>query len=81
MAVIDVRDADFAGGHIRGAVNVGEGPCPPTMLVCLSATCRCFARPSLPPHPLIVRLPALPSVAETFEDDVLVDRVVSRFCR
>ncbi|KAI7842363.1 hypothetical protein COHA_004003 [Chlorella ohadii] len=42
VCVIDVRDADFAGGHIRGAVNV---------------------------------------VAETFEDNVLVDRVVSRFCR
>jgi Cdc25 family phosphatase len=42
VCVIDVRDADFEGGHIRGAVNV---------------------------------------VAETFEDNVLVDRVVSRFCR
>lgn len=25
VVVIDVRDSDFAGGHIRGAVNIGAG--------------------------------------------------------
>lgn len=82
VCVIDVRDADFAGGHIRGAVNVGEqlpGP---------GRSCVPAHRPAVGVMPaggrLSRHLPATPTpcaVAETFEDNVLVDRVVSRFCR
>ena len=82
MLVIDVRDSDFAGGHIRGAVNIGERPArspqPRVRLTAGRLTNLQTTRSARASH-AVAALPASPrpAAAETFCDDNRVDELVA----
>lgn len=84
--VIDVRDADFEGGHIKGAVNIGA--LLQNNIKNAAARMRWRGSHSRSLHPRSLFLALAPSsspftfaVAAQFQQDSVVDRVVSRFCR
>ena len=90
VGVIDVRDSDFVGGHIKGAKNIGALPgrmlskfslqvaAQPVLPTLSELPPSCLAPTQLE---LTARYIHCCAVSETFNDDNQVDKVVEAHCR